>query len=746
MSQIRENIHLYLKGMLNSYSQVFFSDNRVFALILLVVTFIDINAGVMGLVSVMVTNLAGMLMGFERKTISRGMYGFNSLLVGLALGVYFQPGALLVLVVVLGAILTLLISVAMQGVIGKYYLPFLSVPFLLSVWIMTLATRDFTALGVSERGIYTFNDLYMIGGNTLVAIYDWWNSLGIAQSIRTYLISLGAILFQYNVLSGIILAIGLLYYSRISFTLSLIGFYTAYLFYELIGANISELSYSYIGFNYILTSIAVGGFFVIPSGRSYLWVVLLIPIVALITISLSSIFTVLGLPIYSLPFNIVVLLFLYALKFRTKPSAGLSEVYIQQNSPEKNLYSWHNHMLRFREEDKTAVKLPFLGKWTVSQGHSGELTHRAEYRHAWDFVITDLEGQQFSGKGDFVEDYYCYNKPVLAPADGTVEFVEDTIEDNLIGDANIRENWGNTVIIRHEDDLFSSLSHLKKGSVSVEEGERVRAGDIIASCGNSGRSPYPHLHFQLQSTPYIGSTTIDYPVAHYILHKPGPAAGATAEPGSKPADFSLRSYGVPEKNELVSNIERSDLLTKAFHFIPGRKMAFGLNGRGEEGTIEWEVQTDPFNNPYISCRHSGSLAWFRHDGDLLYFTHFEGNKRSLLYYFFLSAFKLQMGYYQDLEVKDRYPLNLLFRFPVLSLQDFTAPLWKFLSSEFRLRYASVDSEISPSEIILESSARSKILGYETKRLEFILKIGKKGIRQMEVKNGKINLMARCRDC
>ncbi len=276
-----EDIKLFLKGIPNSYAQVFFSDNRIFAFILVAVTFIDLYAGIMGLLSVMTTNLVGFLLGFNRRTISKGMYGFNSLLVGLAMGVYFEPGILLIMIVVLGSILTLFISVSLQGVIGKYALPFLSIPFLISVWVMTLATREFTALGISERGIYTFNDLYMIGGSTLVGLYEWWNALNIAHSLRIYLISLGAILFQYNILSGLLLAIGLFYYSRISFLLSLLGFYTAFIFYELIGASISELSYSYIGFNYILTSIAVGGFFIIPSRRSYLWVMILIPIVAL---------------------------------------------------------------------------------------------------------------------------------------------------------------------------------------------------------------------------------------------------------------------------------------------------------------------------------------------------------------------------------------------------------------------------------------------------------------------------------
>ena len=197
---------------------------------------------------------------------------------------------------------------------------------------------------------------------------------------------------------------------------------------------------------------------------------------------------------------------------------------------------------------------------------------------------------------------------------------------------------------------------------------------------------------------------------------------------------------------MVSNIDRSDLLRQAFHFIPGRKLEFEIAGNAGSAKVKWEALTDSFNNTYLSCSESGSTALFRYDGNLLYFTHFEGDKNSLLYYFFLSVFKLQMGYYQDLELRDRFPLNLLFRFPLLSLQDFTAPVWKFLSAEFTLKYVSVDSEISPSEIVLESSARSRILEFETDRLDFILHIKEEGIHQFEIRNGKTEIVARCVAC
>ena len=70
---------------------------------------------------------------------------------------------------------------------------------------------------------------------------------------------------------------------------------------------------------------------------------------------------------------------------------------------------------------------------------------------------------------------------------------------NNIGDVNLGDNWGNTIIIKHGDYLFSKISHIKEGSFKVRVGDYVKKGDVLAVCGNSGRSPEPHLHFQLQS-------------------------------------------------------------------------------------------------------------------------------------------------------------------------------------------------------------------------------------------------------
>ncbi len=58
---------------------------------------------------------------------------------------------------------------------------------------------------------------------------------------------------------------------------------------------------------------------------------------------------------------------------------------------------------------------------------------------------------------------------------------------------------GNVVVIRHQEaGIFATrYDHLKKGSILVKEGQRVRRGQVIAQAGSAGHSTAPHLHFEV---------------------------------------------------------------------------------------------------------------------------------------------------------------------------------------------------------------------------------------------------------
>ena len=251
----------------------------------------------------------------------------------------------------------------------------------------------------------------------------------------------------------------------------------------------------------------------------------------------------------------------------------------------------------------------------------------------------------------------------------------NTIPDNIIGNVNTKQNWGNTVIIKHNDYLYAKLSHLKYHSLEVKVGDFVKKGHTIGRCGNSGRSPYPHLHFQFQLTPHIGSKTFDYPFGHYLL-KDGNS-------------FSLQSFDFPKTGEIVTSPAINAVLAKALHFIPGQHLKVNVEVDSEikkwqkqAGTFSWVVETDVFNTTYIKCEKDGGLAYLYNNGNLHYFTNFTGTKNSALYWFYLSLFKVPLGFLPNSKITDTIPLNQMFGGSLKILQDFIAPVVPVFKSRF----------------------------------------------------------------
>jgi urea transporter len=712
-------ISTFIQGVLRSYSQIFFSESYWFAIPLVIVSFLDISAGFCGLLSVLTANLVASLLKFDKLTITKGYYGFNSLLAGLGLGYYFELTLIIIVIAVFSGFLTLLITIAFQGVLGKYYLPYLSIPFVLSIWIVLSAGGMLSDVEGNQAGVYVLNKLFSIGGHPLVNLHQWWVENITSGFLNSYFLSLGAIFFQFNVFAGLVIAIALIFYSRIAFLLSLIGYIVAYMAYSFMGIDMTQLVYSYIGFNFILGAIAIGGYFYVPSRQSFLWAIAITPIIALVAAGFFSLLKPFNLTILSLPFNIVLLTFIYSLRFRTVNS-NFKEVQIQEGTPERNLYSYQSFIKRFPNFGWQQIKLPFFGEWYVSQGHAGVQTHKGEWSNAWDFVIMNSDLSQFENDGNELNNYYCFGQNVIAPADGLVVVAEDGIGDNIIGDLNTIKNWGNTVIIKHAEGLYSKLCHLQKNSVSVKAGDMVHYGQVIGKVGNSGRSPFPHLHFQLQPTPYIGSRTIKYPLFVYL------------ENGKE-----LRTFCYPSEGQRVKHIEADPVLRKAFNLMPGTKMNWNIKSSGGADYVEWEVFTTPYNKSYIYCHSTKSVAYFQNDGVFFYFTHFEGDRKSLLYYFYLAVFRVPGVYIEGFLSTDSLPVNRVFKGWRLFFHDFTAPFFLYLKVNYEVTMEMIGSEFDPESI----EYNSKISGFSFNRTvwtkDFRLAVNRDNSLKLENKSLKI---------
>lgn len=153
-------------------------------------------------------------------------------------------------------------------------------------------------------------------------------------------------------------------------------------------------------------------------------------------------------------------------------------------------------------------QLPLAGPVTVAWGGG---TRDVNYhvrgaadRWAYDLLVQE-RGLSYRTSGLTVDDYFAYGMPVLAPAAGIVSSVVDGEPDSRLGARTLLGGCGNRVVIEVAAGEFLFLCHLKAGSISVEPGSRVKAGQVVGRVGNSGNSTEPHVHVHLQTTPdYFG--------------------------------------------------------------------------------------------------------------------------------------------------------------------------------------------------------------------------------------------------
>jgi hypothetical protein len=156
-----------------------------------------------------------------------------------------------------------------------------------------------------------------------------------------------------------------------------------------------------------------------------------------------------------------------------------------------------------------------------------------------------------------------------------------------------------------------------------------------------------------------------YPVAYYF---------SRAENKS-----SFKSYAIPLEGELIGNPEIDTPIKKAFDFQPG----YIAKLEPENGVAEdWEVFKDNLGQSYIYSKTTGAVAYFINNGVLFCFTSFYGDKNSLLYNFYLAAYKVIFSSTEGMPVNDKLPLNITGNKPLLWLQDVIAPFYRFIKINY----------------------------------------------------------------
>jgi urea transporter len=218
------------RQVLRGFSQCAFQANEITGLLFVVaVAVFNWRMAAFYVVAVIVGTLAARVLNGMAELLDLGLYGFNSGLIGLALGNFFQPEPMLWLWVVVFALLTAAVTVGMSRWVP---VPFLAAPFILTFWAAWLEP-----LGLTKVAFDPFPEAPVVWGPSI-------------------LLALGSALFVPSILSGGIFVAGIALSNWRHALIAAFGAFVANALAAQAHAIGGAVNFGFVGFNGVLAAIA----------------------------------------------------------------------------------------------------------------------------------------------------------------------------------------------------------------------------------------------------------------------------------------------------------------------------------------------------------------------------------------------------------------------------------------------------------------------------------------------------------
>ncbi len=139
-----------MKISFKGISQVILIENAITgAIILLAIMISSFSLGVIAILSAMIGTLLGKLGGADEKVVDQGLFGFNSVLTGMALYL-FLTGPYHWILSLIGALLAAIVTAALMHVMKKTGLPVLTFPFVVLTLFTLLISYRLNAIHISN--------------------------------------------------------------------------------------------------------------------------------------------------------------------------------------------------------------------------------------------------------------------------------------------------------------------------------------------------------------------------------------------------------------------------------------------------------------------------------------------------------------------------------------------------------------------------------------------------------------------
>ena len=302
-SKVLRFVDLNLRGI----GQVMFQDNPLSGLLFFVAIGWGSYAAGMpqvaigGLVAVVAATLTAQWLRVDAAGLGAGLYGYNAYLVGLALGTFLAVSPLWWVYVALGGAVSVVATIGTANVFKTWGVAALTAPFVLTAWLLLLATYAFSA--IEGSGLSMTAEIAPLDPAAA-------NPLAFGDFLVGILKSIAQVFLKADVLSALLLLVGLAVNSIAAAAFAVAGAIVAVLTAHLLGAESDLITGGLMGFSPILTAIALGAVFYKPGVRVALYALIGTVFTVVVQGAMNVVLTPFGIPTLTGPFVLASWLFL----------------------------------------------------------------------------------------------------------------------------------------------------------------------------------------------------------------------------------------------------------------------------------------------------------------------------------------------------------------------------------------------------------------------------------------------------
>lgn len=296
---------LWLDLLLRGVAQVYFQNNPLSGVLILVALLVqDPMIAAHGVVALVVGNYTACGLGWDRSLIQSGLFGYNALLVGLAIATFGGSNVTNHATTMLASILFSMCSSVLFVVLGKLLVPYksppLTLPFNISTLLFLLSTASMTNVDFNAVRVPSLPD------------YNNDNMLGQIDGsdfFKATIRGMGQVFLADELISGLLVWAGIALCSRVSAIAAFAGSALGAACALAAGVPANQIVAGLYGFNSSLTFTAMFMFYA-PSWGALIMAVLSSCLTVAAQLALNGMLSPYGLPAMTLPFCTVALPFI----------------------------------------------------------------------------------------------------------------------------------------------------------------------------------------------------------------------------------------------------------------------------------------------------------------------------------------------------------------------------------------------------------------------------------------------------